>query len=90
MCRRANYRGVSDTGIGIAAEDVPKLFKSFTQVDSSATRRYSGTGLGLTIARHLVELHGGELWVESEVGAGSSFTFSLPLTVEAEPINVPG
>jgi two-component system phosphate regulon sensor histidine kinase PhoR len=68
---------VSDTGIGIAAEDLPRIFERFYKVDRS--RATSGTGLGLAIARHLVEAHGGRIWVESEVGKGSTFFFTIPL-----------
>ncbi|HET7853032.1 MAG TPA: GAF domain-containing protein [Candidatus Methylomirabilis sp.] len=71
---------VSDTGIGIRAEDIPKLFQPFTQVDASLARRYQGTGLGLALTKRLVELHGGQIWAESEgEGKGSTFTFTLPL-----------
>ena len=70
---------VGDTGIGIAAEHHDLIFLEFAQVDSSASRRHHGTGLGLTIARKLVELHGGRIWVESALGVGSRFFFTLPL-----------
>ena len=71
---------VGDTGIGIAAEHHELIFLEFAQVDSSASRRHHGTGLGLTIARKLVELHGGRIWVESALGIGSRFFFTLPLS----------
>ena len=70
---------VGDTGIGIAPEHHDLIFLEFAQVDSSASRRHHGTGLGLTIARKLVELHGGRIWVESSLGLGSRFFFTLPL-----------
>ena len=69
---------VTDTGIGIAAEDQPKLFQEFSQLDASASRKYEGTGLGLALSRRLIELHGGEIGVESEMGKGSTFWFTLP------------
>jgi PAS domain S-box-containing protein len=70
---------VRDTGIGIAADKLEAVFEEFTQVDHSATRRYEGTGLGLTISRHMVRMMGGELRVKSDVGTGSEFGFALPL-----------
>ncbi|NTU85751.1 MAG: GAF domain-containing protein [Chloroflexales bacterium] len=69
---------VHDTGIGIAPEDLGRLFQPFSQVDSSLSREYEGTGLGLVLVRRLVELHGGSVTVESEVGTGSRFTIALP------------
>ncbi len=69
---------VVDTGIGIAEADMDKLFKPFSQVDASLSREFEGTGLGLALCKHLVTLHGGDVWVESEVGEGSRFGFSLP------------
>jgi signal transduction histidine kinase/HAMP domain-containing protein len=69
---------VTDTGIGIAPEDQAKLFQEFVQLDASASRKYEGTGLGLALSRRLIELHGGEIGVESEVGKGSTFWFTLP------------
>jgi signal transduction histidine kinase len=69
---------VSDTGVGIAPEDQARIFEEFHQVDSSSTRRKGGTGLGLAIAKRIVELHGGRIWVESEIGEGSTFVFTLP------------
>jgi GAF domain-containing protein len=70
---------VSDTGIGIAPEDQPKIFEEFRQVGSDYAHKTEGTGLGLTLAKKFVELHGGRIWVESEVGKGSKFTFTLPI-----------
>jgi signal transduction histidine kinase len=69
---------VSDTGIGIAAEDIPKAFALFSQVDSNISRQYEGTGLGLSLVKHFVELHGGTLSLESEVAAGTTVTVVLP------------
>ena len=69
---------VADTGIGIAPEDQATIFEEFRQVGSDETRKQEGTGLGLTLAKKFVELHGGRIWVESEVGRGSTFTFTLP------------
>ncbi len=70
---------VCDTGIGLSPEQRESLFKEFHQVDSSTTRRYGGSGLGLAISRHLAESMGGQLWVESELGEGSTFYFELPM-----------
>jgi len=72
---------VADTGIGIAPEDIPIVFEEFRQVDSGLARQAEGTGLGLPISKRLVELHGGRLWVESQVGVGSRFCFTLPFQV---------
>ena len=69
---------VGDTGIGIAADYHELIFHEFAQVDSTASRRHHGTGLGLTIARSFVELHGGRIWVESVLGEGSRFFFTIP------------
>ena len=77
---RAVEISVSDTGIGIAAEDQVTIFEEFRQVGSDETRKQEGTGLGLTLAKKFVELHGGRIWVESEPGRGSTFTFTLPLS----------
>jgi two-component system phosphate regulon sensor histidine kinase PhoR len=70
---------VSDTGIGIPKADQPRIFERFYRVDVARSREAGGTGLGLAIAKHLVEIHGGRLWVDSEIGQGSQFHFSVPL-----------
>ena len=77
---------VSDTGIGIREKDIGKLFHVFQQVDTGASRTYGGTGLGLTITKQLVELHGGKIRAESKFGIGSTFTFELPLHAGKEGI----
>ena len=69
---------MTDTGIGISPEDQEAIFEEFRQVGTDYARKREGTGLGLTLARKFVELHGGRLWVKSLVGQGSTFTFSLP------------
>jgi len=76
---------VRDTGIGIPKDRMDRLFKSFSQVDASTTRRYGGTGLGLVITKRLVELMGGEISVASENGEGTSFSFNLPVEVAEVP-----
>ncbi len=75
---------VCDTGPGIAAADQAKIFEEFQQADSSITRKKGGTGLGLSIAKRIIEMHGGRIWVESELGKGSTFAFTLPVRVEAQ------
>jgi signal transduction histidine kinase len=70
---------VIDTGIGISKEDQDKLFHPFVQIDSSASRQFEGTGLGLSLVKRFVEMHGGKVWVESEPGKGATFTFTIPI-----------
>jgi signal transduction histidine kinase len=72
---------VSDTGIGIPKEELQNIFTEFRQVGTALTREFSGTGLGLNITKKFVEMHGGRIWVESELGKGSTFFFSIPLRV---------
>jgi signal transduction histidine kinase len=84
---------VEDDGAGIAEAELPHVFERFRQVDGSATRRHPGMGIGLSLARSLVELHGGTIWAESAVGRGSRFTFSLPIrawrgTAETEIVEI--
>lgn len=74
--------GVRDQGIGIAPEDLPRIWERFYRVDNTNTRRIGGTGLGLAITKALVELHGGRIWVESQIGKGSTFFFTLPVATE--------
>lgn len=76
---------ISDTGIGIKKENIDKLFKSFSQIDGSFTRRFGGTGLGLVVCRQLVEMMGGKIWVESEINKGSNFFFELDFIIGEEP-----
>ena len=77
---------VADTGIGIASENIGKLFRSFSQVDSSYTRRFGGTGLGLVISKQLVEMMGGKIWVVSQAGKGSTFYFTITLEIGNKPV----
>ncbi len=81
---------ITDTGIGIPADRMNRLFQSFSQVDMSSTRKYGGAGLGLAISKRLVELMGGQIWAESEVGIGSSFHFTVPLYVKEGKSPSPG
>jgi signal transduction histidine kinase len=71
---------VSDTGVGIAPQDQEAIFEEFRQVGTAA-KKVEGTGLGLALSRKFIELHGGRIWVQSEVGAGSTFTFSIPMRI---------
>jgi two-component system sensor histidine kinase/response regulator len=80
---------VSDTGVGIASEKQKLIFEAFSQADSSTTRRFGGTGLGLTISSRLVEAMGGKIWVESEQGKGSNFHFTVCLGVDHQATTAP-
>jgi GAF domain-containing protein len=75
---------VSDTGPGISSSDQGKIFEEFQQADNSATKRKGGTGLGLSIAKRIIGMHGGRIWVESDVGKGSTFAFTIPVKVERQ------
>jgi signal transduction histidine kinase len=70
---------VRDTGIGIAPEDQAKVFDEFRQVGKPSDRSREGTGLGLTLAKRFIELHGGRIWIDSELGTGTTFTFAIPI-----------
>ncbi|MCA9977378.1 MAG: GAF domain-containing protein, partial [Anaerolineales bacterium] len=80
---------IRDTGIGIKPEDVSIVFEQFRQIDGSLNRRAGGTGLGMPITKKLVELHGGRIWIESIVGVGSTFWFTIPLARNTKPVTTP-
>jgi signal transduction histidine kinase len=75
---------VRDTGPGISPLDQGKIFEEFQQADNAATKRKGGTGLGLSIAKRIIGMHGGRIWVESDVGKGSTFAFTIPVKVERQ------
>ena len=75
---------VADTGIGIAPNKRDRIFESFTQAEGNTRREYGGVGLGLSVTKKLIELHEGEIWVDSVMGRGSQFSFTLPLATETE------
>jgi len=92
VCRRGDtvQFSVQDTGIGIAEQDLPKMFEQFTQLHDAGHKHQGGMGLGLAISKNFVELHGGRIWVESELGVGSTFSFALPLHyANGAPSNLP-
>src|SRR5262249_7129383 len=80
---------IADSGIGMTAEQLGKLFNAFTQADASTTRKYGGTGLGLVISRRFCQMMGGDITVESEPGKGSTFTAIVPVEVEIRPQEAP-
>ena len=77
---------VTDTGVGISPQDREKLFQPFTQIDASSTRAHGGTGLGLSLTNRLIQLHGGKIWVDSEVNEGSTFSFRFPLHQQEQKV----
>jgi len=80
---------VSDTGIGLNYEDRERVFRPFEQADGSASRRYQGTGLGLSLTKRLVQLHGGKIWVDSDgEGKGSTFSFVIPIDPKENPTDL--
>ncbi|MBI1882965.1 MAG: response regulator, partial [Chlamydiae bacterium] len=80
---------IEDTGIGIASDYLPKIFERFSQADTSSTRKHEGTGIGLALAKDFVELHGGEIWVESELRRGTTVFFTLPHLTSVPPAAKP-
>jgi signal transduction histidine kinase len=75
---------VRATGPGISSADQARLFQEFRQADNAITKKKGGTGLGLAISKRIIEMHGGRIWVESQPGQGSTFTFTLPVIVERQ------
>jgi signal transduction histidine kinase len=82
--RPAVFVKVQDNGIGIPSEEIANIWFEFYQVDASSTRHFGGTGLGLALVKDIIDMHGGDVWVESQVGQGSTFTFVLPLYFSTE------
>jgi signal transduction histidine kinase len=86
--RRAVQISVADTGIGLTPENLEIIFNPFDQVEGSLSRRFQGTGLGLSLTKNLVELHGGKIWAESEgEGKGSTFIFLIPVAPQDIPVD---
>ena len=81
---------VSDEGIGIPSHDLSKVFGKFYRVEGVHSVRTPGSGLGLYICRNIIEAHGGRIWVESKLGLGSTFAYSIPIRQEKGPENTPG
>jgi signal transduction histidine kinase len=86
----AFHVSVRDTGPGISATDQAKLFQEFQQADNSITRKKGGTGLGLAISKRIIELHGGRIWIDSTLGKGSTFSFTVPVHIERQVDGVMG
>jgi signal transduction histidine kinase len=80
---------VRDQGVGIGQEDQKRIFERFYRVDKARSRQAGGTGLGLAIVKHLVRAHGGEIWVDSTPGKGSTFSFTLPIALREDEPDAP-
>jgi signal transduction histidine kinase len=79
---------VADTGIGIRRENLKKIFEPFQQDDNSTSRRFGGTGLGLSLCRKIMEMHQGAIWVKSELNHGRTFTFAIPMTAATQAVTL--
>ena len=90
VCVNGHHRiAVQDTGIGIAKEELPHIFERFYRVDKSRARISGGSGIGLTISKHIIQAHGGRIWAESDgLGHGCRVTFSLPLPTQASNVKL--
>ena len=89
LLQNAVQISIADTGVGIASQDIPKVFEEFRQVDGSTRRNHEGTGLGIPLSRRLIELHNGRMWLESEPGRGSTFYFTLPIAINVSVNHFP-